>query len=86
MHQLFIYNIVLTPCLISHTAIAKHAFPTLVVLKLPQMCTWVMYENVENDHHSLHVYLTKMMRVGNLVWPSLNANRAQRYGNFPESL
>ena len=43
--------------LYKHTAIMKRAFPTLVVLKIPQMFTWVIFEDVENGLHSLHLCL-----------------------------
>ena len=35
----------------------KHAFPTLVALKIPQMFIWprVIFEDIENGRHSLHI-------------------------------
>ena len=33
----------------------KHAFPTFVLLKIPQMCTWVLFEDIENGRQSLHI-------------------------------
>ena len=36
------------------SAITKHAFPTLVVLKIPQIFTWVIFKDIDNGCHSLH--------------------------------
>ena len=33
------------------SAIMKRAFPTLVVLKIPQMFTWVIFKDIENGRH-----------------------------------
>ena len=38
-----------------HSAITKHAFPTFVVLKIPQMFTLVIFEDIKNCHHSFHI-------------------------------
>ena len=36
--------------------ITKHAFPTFEVLKIHQMCTWVIFKDIENGRHPLHIY------------------------------
>ena len=33
----------------------KLAFPTIVALKIPQMCTQVIFKDIENVRHSLHI-------------------------------
>ena len=43
-------------------AITKHvhAFPTLVILKIPQMFTWVIFEDIENGRHLINAYLSAL--------------------------
>ena len=38
-----------------NSAITKHAFPTLVVLKIPQIFTWGIFEDIKNGRHLLHI-------------------------------
>ena len=55
-------------------AITKHAFATFVVLKIPKMCTWVIFEDIENGRDSLHICgVYNTLKVGNATFVTMGS-------------
>ena len=52
LHQLFTYNSLLTPCY--YETCISYTFQ-FVTLKIPQMCTWVIFQDIGNGRHSLNI-------------------------------
>ena len=52
----------------------KHAFPNLLVLEIPQMFTWVIFKDIGNGRHSLHICgVYNTYKVGNATFVTMGS-------------
>ena len=65
LHKLFTYNSLLTPCY--YETCISYTFQ-FVTLKIPQMCTWVIFQDIGNGRHSLNICgVYNTAKVGNAI-------------------